>query len=46
MLEIGTGTGLVAVTAAKKSMKVVATDLNPHGISGNIPYIPKIMSKV
>jgi len=32
VLEIGTGTGLVAVTAAKKSMKVVATDLNPHAI--------------
>ncbi|MEN6573460.1 HemK2/MTQ2 family protein methyltransferase [Methanobacterium aggregans] len=32
VLEIGTGTGLIAITAAKKSMNVVATDINPHAI--------------
>lgn len=32
VLEIGTGTGLVALVASKKASKVVATDINPHAI--------------
>jgi release factor glutamine methyltransferase len=32
ILDMGTGCGLLAVIAAKKALKVVATDLNPHAI--------------
>jgi release factor glutamine methyltransferase len=32
VLEIGTGTGLVALNASKTASKVVATDINPHAI--------------
>lgn len=30
VLEIGTGTGLVALSASETAFKVVATDINPH----------------
>lgn len=32
VLEIGTGTGLVALKASQIAKKVVATDINPHAI--------------
>ena len=32
VLDAGTGCGLLAVVAAKKAHKVVATDLNPHAV--------------
>jgi release factor glutamine methyltransferase len=32
VLEIGTGTGLVALFASKKASKVVATDINPYAL--------------
>ena len=32
VLEIGTGTGLIAVYAAQRTKKVVATDINEHAI--------------
>jgi release factor glutamine methyltransferase len=32
VLEIGTGTGLIAVTAAQKSKKVTATDINEDAV--------------
>ena len=32
VLEIGTGTGIIAIIAAKKANKVIATDINPHAI--------------
>lgn len=32
VLEIGTGTGLVALVAAKQANKVIATDINPHAL--------------
>jgi release factor glutamine methyltransferase len=32
VLEIGTGTGIIAVTAAREVAKVVATDINPWAI--------------
>jgi len=32
VLEIGTGTGIIAIIAAKKANKVTATDINPHAI--------------
>lgn len=32
VLDIGTGCGILAVLAAKKAKKVVATDINPHAI--------------
>jgi release factor glutamine methyltransferase len=32
VLDIGTGCGILAVIAAKKALKVVATDLNPHAV--------------
>jgi release factor glutamine methyltransferase len=32
VLEIGTGTGLVAIIAAKQANKVIATDINPHAL--------------
>ena len=32
VLEIGTGTGIIAIKASKKSRMVVATDINPHAI--------------
>lgn len=32
ILEIGTGTGLIAVIAAQRSRRVVATDINEHAI--------------
>jgi release factor glutamine methyltransferase len=31
-LEVGTGSGLVALTAARRGARVVATDLNPHAL--------------
>jgi release factor glutamine methyltransferase len=31
-LEVGTGAGLVALTAARRGARVVATDLNPHAL--------------
>ena len=30
VLDMGTGCGILAIVAAKKAMKVVATDINPH----------------
>lgn len=33
VLSIGIGTGLVPVYAAKRSRKVIATDVNPHALS-------------
>ena len=32
VLEIGTGTGIIAVLAAKKARMVIATDVNPHAL--------------
>jgi len=32
MLDVGTGCGILAVIAAKKAMKVVATDVNPRAV--------------
>ncbi len=32
VLEIGTGTGILAIIAAKRANKVVATDINPHAL--------------
>jgi release factor glutamine methyltransferase len=32
VLEIGTGTGIIAIKASKKSRMVVATDINPYAI--------------
>jgi release factor glutamine methyltransferase len=32
VLEIGTGTGIIAIIAAKKAQIVIATDINPHAI--------------
>ena len=32
-LEIGTGSGLVALTAARRGARVVATDRNPHALA-------------
>ena len=32
VLEIGTGTGLIAVYAAQRTRKVVATDINEHAV--------------
>lgn len=32
VLDIGTGTGLLAIIASKKCSKVTATDINPHAI--------------
>lgn len=32
VLEIGTGTGIVAIMAAKKAQMVIATDTNPHAL--------------
>jgi len=32
VLDMGTGCGILAVIAAKKALKVVATDLNPHAV--------------
>jgi release factor glutamine methyltransferase len=33
VLDLGTGCGILAVTAAKKGAKVIAVDLNPYAIS-------------
>jgi release factor glutamine methyltransferase len=33
VLDMGTGCGILAVLAAKKAKKVVATDINPHAIN-------------
>jgi release factor glutamine methyltransferase len=33
LLEVGTGTGLVAVHAAKLGAKVTAVDINPHAVN-------------
>jgi release factor glutamine methyltransferase len=32
VLDVGTGCGILAIVAAKKALKVVATDLNPHAV--------------
>lgn len=32
VLEIGTGTGIIAIITSKKCRKVTATDVNPHAI--------------
>ena len=32
VLEIGTGTGLIAIIASKNCSTVIATDVNPHAI--------------
>jgi len=32
VLDIGTGCGILAILAAKKSKKVVAVDINPHAV--------------
>jgi release factor glutamine methyltransferase len=32
VLDMGTGCGMLAIIAAKKALKVVATDLNPHAV--------------
>lgn len=32
MLDVGTGTGLIAIHAAKLGAKVTATDINPHAL--------------
>jgi release factor glutamine methyltransferase len=32
VLEIGTGTGLISIIAARKAGMVIATDINPHAI--------------
>lgn len=32
VLEIGTGTGIIAIIAAKKARMVIATDINPHAL--------------
>ncbi len=32
LLEVGAGTGLAALTAARRGARVVATDLNPHAL--------------
>jgi len=32
LLDIGTGCGILAIIAAKKAKKVIATDLNPHAV--------------
>lgn len=32
VMEIGTGTGIIAILAAKKASRVIATDINPHAI--------------
>ncbi len=32
VLDMGTGCGILAITAAKKATKVIATDLNPHAV--------------
>jgi release factor glutamine methyltransferase len=32
VLEIGTGTGIIAIIAAQRANKVIATDINPHAI--------------
>ena len=32
VLDIGTGCGILAIIAAKKAQKVIATDINPHAV--------------
>jgi len=32
VLDIGTGCGILAIIAARKAKKVIATDLNPHAV--------------
>lgn len=32
VLDVGTGCGILAILAAKKAEKVVATDINPHAV--------------
>lgn len=38
-LEIGSGTGLIAILTARKASKVVATDVNPHALDCTIKNI-------
>jgi release factor glutamine methyltransferase len=39
VLEIGTGTGIIAIITSKKCRKVTATDVNPHAIDCAIKNI-------
>lgn len=32
LLDVGTGCGILAIIAAKKAKKVIATDVNPHAV--------------
>jgi len=32
LLDLGTGCGILAIVAAKKAKKVIATDVNPHAV--------------
>ena len=38
-LEIGTGTGLIAILAAKKARNVIATDINPYALDCTLKNI-------
>lgn len=38
-LEIGTGTGLIAIIAARKARAVIATDINPHALDCTLKNI-------
>lgn len=39
VLEIGTGTGLIAITAARKARGVVGTDINQHALDCTVKNI-------
>lgn len=38
-LEIGTGTGIIAIMAARKAQRVIATDINPHALKCSLKNI-------
>ncbi len=38
-LEIGTGTGLIAILASRKARMVIATDINPHALDCTLKNI-------
>lgn len=38
-LEIGTGTGIIAIMAARKARMVIATDINPHALNCTLKNI-------
>jgi len=38
-LEIGTGTGIIAIMAARKAQRVIATDINPHALKCTLKNI-------